>query len=119
MTTVLNDDEQEGLLRTILGLEIKLIERNDPSLAELLDPAFREIGRSGRLWRRDDVVADLAKPPTERIEVTEAEISQPAPGLALITYLSLAGSRRTRRTSLWQGGDGGWRLLFHQGTDLA
>lgn len=109
--------QEEDLLGSILDLEIRLIERNDPSLEALLDPSFREIGRSGRLWRREDVVDELAKPVAQKVLVREAEISRPAPGLALLTYLSLTDNRCTRRTSLWRNLNGVWRLLYHQGTD--
>ncbi len=111
-------DEHAALLQEILSLERRLVERQDPDLVHLIDPDFREIGRSGRIWRRDDVVPDLAGTPLEAVTLQDAEISEPIPGLALLTYLAITNSRRTRRASLWRRDEGAWRLLYHQGTDL-
>jgi hypothetical protein len=34
----------------------------------------------------------------------------------LITYVLRQGDRITRRATVWQSDDSGWRVLYHQGT---
>ena len=89
-------------------------------MRRVLHPEFREFGRSGRVY---DLAATLAV----AVSVFEAElplpdlvVAEPAPGVALVTYLSRVGSEEgllvANRSSLWIKDADGWRLRFHQGT---
>ena len=81
---------------------------------------FVEFGRSGRVYRRDEVISTdsapiLAKLPLEnlRFRVLDANTVQ-------LTYNSAAEYNGVveyaRRSSLWSRGPTGWVLRFHQGT---
>lgn len=92
--------------------------RRDPArVSALLHPTFVEIGRSGILWTRDQVVAALAEeggraePPTD-----QWEFRQQSADLVLITYRLTTPSGRSRHSSLWDVGGATPRLRFHQGT---
>ncbi|HYO85700.1 MAG TPA: nuclear transport factor 2 family protein [Dermatophilaceae bacterium] len=92
------------------------------SLGKLLDPEFREISISGRLWQRQATIDALARrsnpidqPP---IEDTEMEGRRIADHLILLTYVSGIGRRRARRSSVWRLTGATWRLLHHQGSHL-
>ena len=102
-----------ALERSLLSDEV----RGDPgALAALLDPEWSEIGRSGRLWTRAEVLADLAPaPPEVRLEVLAT--SRPGAGLIHLVWRAVTPERTTLRSSLWRERDGHWRQLFHQGTD--
>jgi hypothetical protein len=114
-------------LENIRQLEMRLHNsgvRADPlALAELLHPEFREFGRSGAVYMREQVLAEFAETP-QPYEVWSQDyaIEELAPDLALLTYRSAhinqSGEleRFTLRASLWQSGPGGWRIRFHQGT---
>lgn len=96
-------------------------------LETLLAPDFVEIGRSGRVYDRDAIVAALvtedAGGATVVAGVEDFAVRVLAPGVALATYRSLhadpAGRAQVvaRRSSIWRrDADGAWRLTFHQGT---
>lgn len=91
----------------------------------LLDPEFREIGQSGRLWDRDGIVAMLVEPvDAEAKAAGDAAISERAAvelgeGAVLLTYRLVFDGRDSRRSSVWRVRDGQARVLFHQGTSVS
>ena len=58
--------EAESIAVLVTGAERRLLEpetRRDPSaLEDLLHESFREIGRSGRLWTRDELIDVMTGP---------------------------------------------------------
>jgi hypothetical protein len=97
------------------------VRRSAHQVDELLDPDFREIGSSGRLWTRAEMMSALAGELSEEagaIEATEMAGVLVGPELVLLTYVSDRRGRRVRRSSLWRLSAGSWRLLYHQGTPL-
>lgn len=95
------------------------VRRSAQSVDELLDPDFREIGASGRLWTRAEMVAALANKPFRdlgAIEATDMAGAFVTPDLVLLTYVTNWQGRRPRRSSLWRCSAGAWRLVHHQGT---
>ncbi|WP_084103323.1 DUF4440 domain-containing protein [Demequina sp. NBRC 110056] len=79
---------------------------------------FSEVGRSGRVFTREDTLElqpidiDVQLPLTEFSAVAICE------DVALVTYVSIPahGTRgATHRSSVWTN-DGRWRLRFHQAT---
>lgn len=115
-------------LHTHLGrLELALlraeVRASAEALARLLADDFREIGASGRMFGKDEVLARL---PCESGVVfgTEAmEVRELAVGLAQVTYRATRSAegetRRSWRSSLWRLDAAGWSMVFHQGTPLA
>jgi len=115
------------LLETLRALEVELhrleTRRDRARLDALLHPDFREVGRSGREYSRADILTEFAGA-TEypAIESKGYRLRVPAPGVALLTYVSAHRddtgklSRFTLRSSLWVRSGTGWLLLFHQGT---
>ncbi|MFI8370127.1 DUF4440 domain-containing protein [Streptomyces sp. NPDC085466] len=95
------------------------------SLAEdLFDPEFTEVGASGRRWTYEEMLAALpglhggaeTGPP---IVATAFAGTVLAPGLVHLTYETVIGERRARRSSLWRrDADGPLRLFYHQGTPV-
>jgi len=114
-------------LEQVIGLELALLSpqtrRCADQVDDLLDPDFREIGASGRLWTRAEMLELLAEESPDidgevPIGTAEMEGSVLGPGLILLTYVSNARGRRARRSSLWRLSGSSWRLLHHQGTLL-
>jgi hypothetical protein len=112
-------------VRLVIDRELALlsfpVRRSARQVDELLDPEFREIGASGRLWTRAEMMSALAGELTEEagaIEATEMAGVVVAPELVLLTYVSDRRGRQVRRSSLWRRSAGSWRLLHHQGTPL-
>jgi hypothetical protein len=105
-----------------LALLSSLVRSSTEPLEALLDPTFREIGASGRLWSRSDTLSELLADELDgedTVEVREMETALLADGVALLTYVSIRSGRRARRSSLWRHHEGAWRIVFHQGTLLS
>jgi len=92
-------------------------------LDQLLHPRFREFGRSGRIYTKAEILAEFSdQPQTYEVWSQEFHVEPLSEELALLTYRSAHVDREgnlerhTNRSSLWQSTDGGWRMLFHQGT---
>jgi hypothetical protein len=109
-------------LDEVVALELQLLEpgtRGAPAAVEaLLHEDFREIGTSGRLWDRDGIVAALADDSGEPATATEVTARFVSDRVVLITYTAERAGARSHHSSLWVGGDDGWRVLFHQGTPV-
>jgi hypothetical protein len=92
-------------------------------LGELLHPDFREFGRSGRAYPRDEVInACAGQSQDHEVRCEEFYLERLAKNPALLTYRSAQvnsdGSmgRHTLRASLWELTEVGWLIRFHQGT---
>jgi ribonuclease HI len=108
------------VLEEVVALELRLLDpavREDREEVErLLHPEFREIGASGRLWNRDEMVAALAEDPGTGATASEIEARVVGEGVVLLTYVAESAAGRSLRSSLWVRGEDSWRVLFHQGT---
>jgi hypothetical protein len=95
--------------------------RNSPAWMEsILAPDFHEIGASGLVHGRADVVAPHDGPIRSRplIGFRARMIGET---IALARYRSATGNddgplRTAERTSLWRREGADWKLVFHQGT---
>ncbi|MBI5267905.1 MAG: DUF4440 domain-containing protein [candidate division Zixibacteria bacterium] len=112
----------ESITQSLLHLEERLlmpsVRRSSSELSQLLAEDFREIGRDGHLYTREEIISILAdEVPTGRsLIIDEFEISELAPGLVLVTYRLTSGAGYSRRSSIWRREESGWRMVFHQGT---
>ena len=114
---------------TLKQLEIELhqpeVRADRKKLEALLHDAFRECGRSGRLYTREEILEDLcgeiASPLIWSQDFSATELSD---DIVLLTYKSAhiesdgALTSHAFRSSLWQLTGGGWKMRFHQGTDI-
>ncbi|GIT80109.1 ribonuclease H [Leifsonia sp. LS1] len=107
----------------VARLERELLDpavRSDASrVAELLHPDFEEIGRSGRLWGRDEMLQALADEESAPMELDVLNTVSVADGIILLTARTMDARGGSLRSSLWQRSGGRWRLRFHQGTPEA
>lgn len=92
--------------------------RQDPVRVDaLLASDYVEIGRSGRRWTREDVMARLAQEPTRPTPVTdEWACVALAPDLTLVTYRIRGATGSSRHSSVWDLRSGSPVIRFHQGT---
>lgn len=112
----------DSLREHLLHLELSLMQpalRRDPArVAALLDSDFVEIGSSGRLWSREEILLLLAtesdyQPPT----VEDFHLRPLTADLALVTYRTRrANGSQALRSSLWRRHGADWRCAFHQAT---
>lgn len=125
----LEDDGNAALLEELRRLEVELhsleTRRDRKRMDTLLHPEFVELGRSGRRYLREEVLAefrgDAALP---AIHSHHYELTALSKDVALLTYVSAHvgtdGSLHghTLRTSIWVWTEAAWRLRFHQGTPI-
>lgn len=87
----------------------------------MMHPGFWEIGASGRRYSREFILAELERrqqnPVSDIWETSDFHCRQLAIGVYLLTYTLIQNKiRKTRRTTLWQHTEVGWKIMFHQGT---
>jgi len=81
---------------------------------------FFEFGRSGRVYRREQVLADRRQPIQALLPLPNLSIRLLDDHTAQVTYTSSVVYdgmvEHGRRSSIWTRADGRWVLRFHQGT---
>ncbi len=89
-------------------------------MRDTLAPDFVEVGRSGRVYSLEQVLAVGAQEIPVQLPLPHFAIRLLAPDVALVTYDSdvdyPTGRERAHRTSVWSRLDTKWRCRFHQGT---
>lgn len=107
-------------VEAVVELEQELLDPETRSdfgqLAYLLHPEYREIGQSGRLWLRDEVVDALVQDPELSVTFELLEATPLSRDFIQVLYRTESAEGSTLRSSLWQRTDDRWRLRFHQGT---
>ena len=88
-------------------------------LGVLLHPDFTEIGSSGRLWTRDELMMELEESPDSTAELELLAADRLGDTAVLLTYRSHSRAGTVLRSSLWVLDGAQWRLRFHQGTPEA
>jgi len=81
---------------------------------------FWEVGASGRRYSRNYVLAELERRHAgEYVDVwktADFHCRRLAEEVYLLTYTLFQGERKTRRATIWQHTQSGWKIVFHQGT---
>jgi hypothetical protein len=91
---------------------------------KMTSETFWETGASGRRYSREFVLNELdrrvAHPQEDVWETSGFHCLQLCPNTYLLTYTLLQENTRwTRRATLWQRAEDGWKILYHQGTIIA
>lgn len=107
-------DVVEQLERDLLTSAVRADRQR---LEQLLHAEFVEVGQSGRLWRRDEMIAELVgSPGASDVEVLNLTVDPVAADVLLVTYVSRRLDSTARRSSLWVRRGDRWSVRFHQGT---
>jgi hypothetical protein len=82
---------------------------------------FWEVGASGRRYSRDFVFGVLEQrrsaPQSNQWEISELYCRKLAGEVYLLTYTLLQDNTRlTRRATIWERTQEGWKIIYHQGT---
>jgi GNAT superfamily N-acetyltransferase len=112
----------------LLGLEVALARRDEAAIPggyeAVLADGFIEIGASGRVWMRPEMLVALtAEPPNDAIDIERFEVTPLGDDAVLATYDAVSRApdgthTRSRRCSTWIRRGGRWQLRFHQGTPV-
>jgi hypothetical protein len=119
--------QDDPLLQVLRALEVEMhhpqVRADRARMEQLLHPDFLEIGRSGAIYTRAEVLDEFAlKPPSYTVWSQDFAVTRIAPMLAMLLYRSAhiddvqRLDRHTIRTSIWQSTEQGWQVRFHQGT---
>jgi hypothetical protein len=83
-------------------------------------PDFTEIGRSGRLYSREQIVSIPPREIRAVLPLPDLAVRLLDRDTALVTYASRVKNGETtehaRRSSIWSRTGAGWVMRFHQGT---
>jgi ribonuclease HI len=117
---VLGQDGGRSDEETVILLEKELLRpdvRGDLGRTGiLLHPDFTEIGSSGRVWSRDELMMALEGNPGETAEIEVISAERLSNNTMLLNYRSYGRTGSALRSSIWLLDDGRWRLRFHQST---
>ncbi len=119
-----------SLLNQLQALEVELhhpgVRCSRSRLEQLLHPDFHEVGRSGRAYDRETVVAYLASLAAHPVVASDGfALVELGPQVVLLTYRSAnvgpgqALANHTLRSSVWVQSSAGWQPRYHQGTPAA
>ncbi len=110
----------------ILALEWELLDpevrRSPQRLDGLLADEFAEVGVSGQLFLKRDVLDQLPVEIPVQFHLDSFALRRLAPDAVLATYRlaerdgASSEVRLALRSSIWQFRDGRWQMAFHQGT---
>lgn len=113
-------------MEEIVKLEIELhqpsVRKSRPRLDQLLHDSFIEIGRSGEIYDKEQILTSLQSEATHRVWSQDYALQPINDGLVLLTYRSAhlgpdeSLTRFSRRSSLWEKSKQGWKMRYHQGT---
>lgn len=115
----LNDDEKHKLYELEESLWRPETRFDDDYMDNLLTEDFFEFGRSGRTYRRDEILSVPMQEIDVDLPLKEFQTHKVAPDVVLVTYVSMVQYEELEignRSSLWVRKDDGWKLQFHQGT---
>jgi ribonuclease HI len=109
---------------TIRALELALARRDVDGLPEgyddVLDDGFVEVGQSGRVWTRDEMLMALAaSSPDPSVELFGFSAEELSPTVWLARYDTVGDGVRHHRSSIWIRFGDRFRMRYHQGTPAA
>jgi ribonuclease HI len=107
--------DEEHVVAMERALLTDALRTDRAAVAALLHPDWQEVGRSGRLWTRDDILDEIG--PIEPVDLEVVSIERVGADAILLLWRSSADGRSTLRSSLWVRAGRGWQQRFHQGTD--
>jgi len=119
-------DMNESLKQLLYRLEESLLQpeirRSPAEVARLLADEFVEFGSSGRVYEKQSIIDELSQEPEIRFLMKDFRAFSLAQGVVLVTYRATSFSRNKEkavhslRSSVWKSSQGGWQMIFHQGT---
>jgi hypothetical protein len=86
-------------------------------LKKLLADDFFEIGSSGRILYKDEVIAEDGIG-IVKMKLSDFEIHPISNDIVLATYriFNEMNNQHSLRSSIWKLNEGVWKMVFHQGT---
>jgi glyoxylase I family protein len=93
------------------------VRSSEAELNRLVDPDFSEVGASGRVWTRAEIIDSLRDAPrVDDLVVSDMTARQVTADVILVTYTTNSATGDALRASWWRHDGATWRCYFHQGT---
>lgn len=119
--------ENLELEKYILSLEKELLmpqtRKNTQRLQELLAKDFYEFCSSGYVYYYNpmEVITEAPNSESENWEISDFKMKTLSDQTILVTYQLYKPEKSAKeqfslRNSIWQNAEGGWKMIFHQGT---
>lgn len=86
------------------------------TVSSLLAEDFREFGKSGRVYDREETLAALASTSLAPVMMEDFQAALLSDTVALVTYRAKRDGVESLRSSIWVKRDERWQIVFHQGT---
>jgi hypothetical protein len=87
---------------------------NNEYLNNIIDDNYKELGKSGILFNKDDVVNYLLEQQRDRdIEMYNFSGEELMPDLWIVHYITLSDNKKIYRTSIWKHN----KIIFHQASE--
>ncbi|GAB3796325.1 ribonuclease HI family protein [Humibacter antri] len=109
------EPDEEIVLRQEQALLTSRVRDDVAELGVLLHPEFLEVGRSGRIWSRDDVALSPAGDDTATVAEV-VSVDRVSADVMLLVFRTDDARGPALRSSLWVRDGTRWRLRFHQAT---
>ena len=105
-------------MENILELEKSLFKydymSNKEYLNNIIADNYKELGKSGILFNKDDVVNYLLSQQRDRdIEIYNFSGEELMPDLWMVHYITLSDNKKIYRTSIWKHN----KIIFHQASE--
>lgn len=94
------------------------IRQSANELKQLIANDFIEFGSSGCIYNKRDLLEFLPQEKPPQYFITDFDVRELSSTLMLATYKVTINCKGSLRSSIWQYGDSGWQMIFHQGTPI-
>ena len=108
-------DEIESLEKKLLASSIR---KSVNMLDELLSDDFKEFGKTGLVYNKQDVLSKLSDEGVRDFNAKYFEVKLLENNVYLVTYTTMENGVNALRSSIWQSVDGRLQMVFHQGTEI-
>ncbi len=104
------------------SLQVPDFRKNPVKLSHLIADEFIEIGKSGKVWNKSDLIEVLINETSTEITMTDFSLSPLSENLMLVIYTAIQSTKdgspdvKSKRSSIWKLFDNDWKIIFHQGT---
>ena len=112
----------EILLANEERLLLTAVRSSPDALSSLIADDFFEIGSSGKIYTKQEVIEVLKNEPAFEGTISDFRTVPLTKEIVLVTYRmeeikkTPSPSRTSARSSIWKKVSGEWKIIFHQGT---
>ncbi len=104
----------------IKNLELKLSNpegrKDTKCLSEIFSDNFEEIGKSGRVFNKNEILSLLSNEESQKIELNDFKFIRLSEFVILAKYSAFCNGVNSLRSSIWVKNTKDWKILHHQGT---